>query len=600
MCERREYRGNRVRFLAAKGLPTVVPWFSCARRCSEWCYARVIRLRSSAIRRMEFVMIQFLARMQASRLSPSSRVFRSSSITHALGLALVLVGQLSVAQPLQAESPDRPNIILILADDLGYGDVGCFDEACPFQTPHLDRMAAEGARLTSFYVPTPYCAPSRGTILTGRYPFRHSVVRNPSPDAGQSNFGLPSAEVTIAEQLKSAGYATAAFGKWHLGHKSQWLPRTQGFDEYFGILYSNDMYPVQLVENESVAEYPVVQASLTQRYTEHTLRFMEENKDRPFFVYLPHAMPHKPLAVSDDFYTPQTRENLYADVISELDASVGKLLEKLKQLSLDEKTLVIFTSDNGPWYGGSTGGLRGMKGKTWEGGLRVPMIARMPGVIPGGIVNDGPAATIDVMPTICGLVGVAPPQDRELDGVDIMAMLKNGNSESPHEAVFGMQGESLATVRCGKWKLHVRNPGPLRFSNLSQQELATWIDPRGPDGVTLLAPYEQPKPTQHPGLTSGDPSRAMMLFDLETDRGEQHDVADRHPEVVQRMKAVFDEMQSQVPSFPVAKSDYLFAPPAKGQPRELMRLIGGELRYDRVPAWQQHRMIKPDGRKVTE
>ena len=373
---------------------------------------------------------------------------------------------------------EKPNIILIFADDLGYGDVGCFNKECPFKTPNLDRMAAEGARLTSFYVPTPYCAPSRGTILTGRYPFRHSVVRNPSPDAGQSNFGLPQSEVTIAELLKSAGYATAAFGKWHLGHKLQWLPRTQGFDEYFGILYSNDMFPVQLVRNEQVAEYPVVQASLTRRYTEHTLRFIEQNKDRPFFIYLPHAMPHKPLAASDDFYTPETPGDLYGDVVSELDASVGRVLAKLKQLSLDDKTLVIFTSDNGPWYGGSTGGLRGMKGKTWEGGLRVPMIAWMPGVTRSGSVNDAPAASIDMLPTICKLAGVAQPSDRVIDGRDIMPLLKQADAPSPHDAVFGMQGGSLATIRAGRWKLHVRSPGPLRFSNLSRDELANWIDPR--------------------------------------------------------------------------------------------------------------------------
>ncbi len=495
--------------------------------------------------------------------------------------------------PTSAPAAEKPNIIILFADDLGYGDVGCFNPQCPFQTPNLDRMASQGARLTSFYVPTPYCAPSRGTILTGRYPFRHSVVRNPSPDAGQSNFGLPQSEITIAESLKPAGYATTAIGKWHLGHKRQWLPRTQGFDEYFGILYSNDMFPVQLVRNESVAEYPVVQASLTRRYTDHALKFMEQNKDRPFFIYLPHAMPHKPLAVSDNFYTPETRGDLYADVISELDASVGEVLEKLQQLSLDDRTLVIFTSDNGPWYGGSTGGLRGMKGKTWEGGLRVPMIARMPGVIPGGIVNDSVAATIDVLPTICKLAGVQQPVDRIIDGVDIMPLLKDSSVLSPHDAVFGMQGDTLATIRVGKWKLHVRSPGPLRFSNLSADELADWIDPRAPDGVTLLAPFEQPKPSQHPGLTSGDTSKAMMLFDLDADRGEQHDVADQHPDVVRRLMSMFEQMKAQVPEFPNPKSDYLFAPQGNGQPRELMRLIGGELRYDRIPRSQQHLLVDP-------
>ena len=489
---------------------------------------------------------------------------------------------------------ERPNIILIFADDLGYGDVGCFDKQCPFKTPNLDRMAAEGARLTSFYVPTPYCAPSRGTILTGRYPFRHSVVRNPAPDVGQSNFGLSQSEVTIAELLKSLGYATAAYGKWHLGHKREWLPRTQGFDEYFGILYSNDMLPVQLIQNEEVAEYPVVQASLTRRYTEHTLRFIEQNKDRPFFIYLPHAMPHKPLAASDHFYTPETRGDLYADVIAELDAAVGEVLDKIKQLSLDKQTLVIFTSDNGPWYGGSTGGLRGMKGRTWEGGLRVPMIARMPGVIPDGIVNDAPAATIDILPTICKLAGAATPDDRVIDGGDLMPQLKAANAPSPHDAIFGMHSSSPATIRSGNWKQHVPNTGPLRFSNLSAEQLANWIDPRGPDGVTLLAPYEQPKPTQHPGLTTGDEPKDMMLFDLDADRGEQHNVVDRHPDVVKRLLAMFDKMNAQVPEFPAPKSDYLFKPPAKGQPRPLMRLIGGELRYDRIPKSQQHLMRTTD------
>ena len=513
-------------------------------------------------------------------------------MNHALSLAgAILCAAATCAASARAAQP--PNIVLILADDLGYGDLGCFNPDGPFETPNLDRMAAEGARLTDFYVPTPYCAPSRGTLLTGRYPFRHSVVRNPAPDAGQSNFGLPQSEVTIAELLKAKGYATAAFGKWHLGHRRQWLPRTQGFDEYFGILYSNDMFPVQLVHNESVAEYPVVQATLTQRYTDRALAFIEQNQDRPFFVYLPHAMPHKPLAASENFYTPETRGDLYADVIAELDHSVGRLLAKLKELSLDENTLVIFTSDNGPWYGGSTGGLRGMKGKTWEGGLRVPLIARMPGMIPSGVVNDSPAATVDILPTLCELAGVETATDRLLDGKDILPLLKDARAASPHEAIFGMRGPSLATIRAGKWKLHVRDPGPPRFSHLSPEEMADWDDPRAPDGVILIAPYEQADPTQHPGLTSGDEPKAVMLFDLEADPGEQHDVADEHPEVVQRLKAAFAKASAQVPAFPAPERDYLFAPPPRGQRRPLMRLMGGELRYDRIPKPQQHLLADP-------
>ncbi|MGY8655001.1 MAG: sulfatase family protein [Verrucomicrobiia bacterium] len=489
-------------------------------------------------------------------------------------------------------APQPPNVIVIFADDLGYGDVAAFNPDCRFKTPRLDRMAAEGAMLTSFYVPTPYCAPSRGTILTGRYPFRHSVVRNTAPDAGFNNFGLPRSEITIAEMLKEKGYATAAYGKWHLGHRPQWLPRTQGFDEYYGILYSNDMFPVQLVHNEMVVEYPVPQSRLTQTYTDLTLRFIEQNQDRPFFIYLPHAMPHKPLAVSDNFYTPESRDDLYADVISELDHNVGQILDRLKKLGLEKRTLVIFTSDNGPWYGGDTGGLRGMKGRTWEGGLRVPMIARMPGTIPPGVVNANPAATIDILPTVAKLIGVKPPSERTIDGADIMPMLKSADAASPHEAIFGMQGLNLACVRSGKWKLHVRSPGTSSMLKLSGEAAENWIDPRAPDGVTIIAPFEQAKASHIPGLITGDTPKAMMLFDLEADPGEQRDLAAKHPQVVQRLKALFDKTNAEVPDYPVAPNDYRFAPTKRGQKRILMRLIGGELRYDRIPESQKHLIVK--------
>jgi len=354
----------------------------------------------------------------------------------------------------RSQSRRRPNFILIFADDLGYGDISGFGfKKSPYETPHLERMAAEGTRLTSFYVPTPYCAPSRGTILTGRYPFRHGVVFNPCPDAGINEVGLPASELTIAALLRNAGYATSCIGKWHLGHVPQYLPRRRGFDEYLGILYSNDMRPVQLVENEEVVEYPVVQATLTKRYTERALDFMERCRrlDRPFFLYLPHAMPHKPLAASEAFYTPETPDDLYADVIRELDWSVGRILEKVKALGIDDNTMVVFASDNGPWYGGSTGGLRGMKGHTWEGGLRVPMIARWPGRIPAGLVNDAV--------TILKAADVAVPRDRKIDGEDLWPVLTSADAQSPHEAVFGMQGPNLATVRSGRWRLHVRSPG---------------------------------------------------------------------------------------------------------------------------------------------
>jgi arylsulfatase A-like enzyme len=460
----------------------------------------------------------------------------------------------------------KPNFVLIFADDLGYGDIGGFGlKESPIQTPNLDRMAAEGAKLTSFYVPTPYCAPSRATILTGRYPFRNGVVHNPTPDMGINEVGLPDSEITIAEALKDAGYASICIGKWHLGHTLKFLPRRQGFDEYYGILYSNDMRPVQLVENEKVVEYPVVQATLTKRYTERALDFIERSAkaDRPFFLYLPHAMPHKPLAASEDFYTPETPDDLYADVIRELDFSIGRVFDKLKQLGLDNDTLVIFTSDNGPWYGGSTGGLRGMKAKTWEGGLRVPMIARWPGKIPAGVVNNSLAGTIDILPTILKVAGVDVPADRVIDGRDIRPLLTSAEAKSPHEALYAMQGTYLMTVRSGKWKLHVRSPGP------APKRGDDWVDPRGPDGVTILAPYEQARPSAYPGATAGDGPKDMMLFDLEADPAEQHDVSKKYPDVVKRIKAIYEKTLAEVPDFEQPKRF-----------KQLRRLKGGDLNYD--------------------
>jgi uncharacterized sulfatase len=466
----------------------------------------------------------------------------------------------------RAEDSKRPNFILIFADDLGYGDIRGFGlKQAPYETPNLDRMAAEGAKLTSFYVPTPYCAPSRATILTGRYPFRNGVVHNPAPDAGINEVALPHSEITIAEALKSTGYASICIGKWHLGHMPGHLPRSQGFDEYYGILYSNDMRPVQLVENEKVVEYPVIQATLTRRYTERALDFIERNvrAKRPFFLYLPHAMPHKPLAASEDFYTPDTPDDLYADVIRELDFSIGRVFEKLRQLGIDRETFVIFTSDNGPWYGGSTGGLRGMKSKTWEGGLRVPMIARWPGRIPAGIVNDSPAGTIDVLPTILKAAGVEVPKDRVIDGEDIWPLLTSSDAGSPHEAIFAMQGPNLVTLRSGKWRLHVRSPGPV------PKRGEGWVDPRGPDGVTIIAPYEQARPSAYPGVIGGDGPKNMMLFDIDADPAEQHDVSRQHPDIVKRLMAIYEKTLADVPDF---------KPPARFD--QLRRITGGNLRYD--------------------
>ncbi|MFC1652656.1 sulfatase-like hydrolase/transferase [Planctomycetota bacterium] len=240
----------------------------------------------------------------------------------------------------------KPNVIVIFCDDLGYGDVSGFgSETSAAATPCIDQLAAEGVKLTRFLVPMPYCAPSRASLLTGRYPYRTGIVHNPTPDQGIDDYGLAPTETTIAEVLQAGGYRTACVGKWHLGHKPRFLPTRQGFDYYLGILYSNDMRPVQLVENEAVVAYPVVQAQLTQRYTQASIDFMRSAvaASQPFFLYLAHAMPHKPLAASEDFYTPETPDDLYADVIRELDNSVGDIIKELKDLKIDRDTLVVFT-----------------------------------------------------------------------------------------------------------------------------------------------------------------------------------------------------------------------------------------------------------------
>jgi len=477
----------------------------------------------------------------------------------------------ALAGPRMRAQGRKPNFVIILADDLGYGDIVCYGSKTN-QTPNLDRMAAEGVRFTDHYAPMPFCAPSRASLLTGRYPFRH-VVSNPAPDAGINDVGLPPSEITIAEALKPFGYATICIGKWHLGHKPEFMPRRQGFDEYYGILYSNDMRPVQIVHNEEVAQYPVVQANLTKDYTRRALDFIDRNKEKPFLLYLPHAMPHKPLAASEEFYTPGRPGNLYADVIRELDWSVGQILAKLRESGLDENTLVVFLSDNGPSYGGSTGGLRGMKGATYDGGIRVPLIARWPGRIPGGRVSKEVCSLIDLFPTICKLAGARIPEDRPIDGMDIFPLFASDSAKTPHEAIVAMGGPELRVVRSGKWKLHVRTPAP-GFAYMNDEAASRWVDSRGPDGVTLIAQHEQARPNQYPGVRTGAEGKPMMLFDLESDPSEQKDVADSHPDVVKRLKAYFDKLDAQI-----ARQ----GPPERSGGGGIRRLTGGQLRYDLEP-----------------
>jgi len=453
-----------------------------------------------------------------------------------------------------------PNVVIIYADDLGWGDLSCFGNR-DRQTPHLDRMAAEGVRFSDFYVSTASCAPSRVALLTGRYPYRTGVPSNPAPDA-RKDHGIKKSETTLAEALKAAGYATKCIGKWHLGHLPQFYPTRHGFDEYFGILYSNDMRPVMLCRDEAAVEYPVVQSYLTQRYTNEAVEFIRRNKNQSFFLYLPHAMPHKPIAASEKFYTPETRDDLYSDVVRELDWSVGQVLETIRELELDRNTLVVFSSDNGPWYGGSTGGHRGMKGSNWEGGIRVPGIVWWPSRIPGGRVVSEPCATLDLFPTICRFVGVDFDASK-IDGHDLVPLLE-GSASAPDRAIYAWNGTQLAAVRHGRWKLHVTQPNARPRGNPND----VWIDERGPDGFTLIAPPEQYEPWQYPSpadKADSVPPRAGLLFDLEADPGEQRDLAAAKPEVVKRLQAMADQALADankvtVPRLPRPTTEFFLGP----------------------------------------
>lgn len=450
------------------------------------------------------------------------------------------------AEPAASTKPRRPNIVLILADDLGFGDLGCYGHP-RFKTPRLDRMAAEGMRLTQCNTPCPYCAPTRAALLTGRYPSRCGMMHNPAPDAGPKSdvIALPRNEITLAEILHSEGYATGMVGKWHLGHKPGAMPTDRGFDEYFGILYSNDMRPVQVWNGTTVTEDPAQQATLTERYTRRAIDFIERNKAKPFLLYFAHAMPHKPLAAADEYYK-KSAAGLYGDVMAELDASVGAVLDALKAADVDDDTLVIFTSDNGPWFGGSTGGLRGMKSSTYEGGSRVPCIVRRPGVIPPGRTSAQLTATMDLFATIIATTGAKVPPEasgmaRTLDGIDLMPLL-NGADRPVREYVFGCHGGKIATVRDARWKLHALPPTEPK---MKLEADGRWLDPRGPDGTKIVAPAEQYQPSAHPGVTTGTAPAALQLFDLSTDPSEQLDVAGQHPAEVERLKKVLEQFAQE-------------------------------------------------------
>ena len=444
--------------------------------------------------------------------------------------------------PFQGEGnpalPKKTNVVIILTDDLGYGDISCYNKN-QIKTPNIDRLATEGVRFTNFYVPTPYCAPSRASLLTGRFPLRHGMVQNPAPDAGINDIGLKASEVTMGELFQGAGYQTKCIGKWHLGHKPEYFPIKHGFDEYYGILYSNDMRPVQLIEDMDTVEYPVDQRLLTQKYTSKALDFMQRNQHSPFFLYLAHAMPHKPLAASADFYSQGDHQELYSSVIRELDWSVGEVTNKLKELGILENTIIIFMSDNGPWYGGSTGGLKGMKATSWEGGTRVPFIIRYPQQFPQAKTNPTPCWSPDILPTIMKLAGIKTDPAIKLDGQDISTIIEGKSSH--HPPIFTMKDTTIRTIRDGKWKLMLKKPDFYKAVDLKN-----WKDGRGPDGTTIIAPMAQATPADYPGVKPEMISGEMLLFNLENDPTESTDLSGEYPQVKEKMIKKYHDFQNSI------------------------------------------------------
>ena len=435
----------------------------------------------------------------------------------------------------RSETSTRPpNVVLIFTDDQGYQDVGVFGSP-DIETPYLDQMASEGVQLTSYYSAQAVCSASRAGILTGCYPNRIGIHNALGPG---NTHGINSSETTMAEMLKANGYTTAIFGKWHLGHYPEFMPNRHGFDEYFGIPYSNDMWPfhpqqgpifnfpdLPLYENETVIDTLTEQSQLTTQITERSVDFIERNKDNPFFLYVAHPQPHVPLFVSDKF-KGKSKRGLYGDVIMEIDWSVGQIIDALKKNGLEDNTVVIFTSDNGPWlsYGNHAGSalpLREGKGTAWEGGQREPFIIKYPDKLKAGKVVDIPVMAIDILPTIARLTDSELP-GLTIDGKDVWNVISGETTESPQKAYFFYyRVNELFGVRYGKWKLYF----PHRYRTMEGQE-------PGKDG--------------QPGEYRMIDLEEIELYDVENDISETKNVAKEHPKVVEEIKILANEMRSRL------------------------------------------------------
>lgn len=427
--------------------------------------------------------------------------------------------------------PSKPNIILIFADDLAYGDLGSYG-AKGWETPNLDQLAADGVRFTQFYVPHAVCTASRAALLTGAYANRLEIYGALDHTA---THGLNPEETTIAEMLKANGYQTGMVGKWHLGHQPEFLPTRQGFDSYFGLPYSNDMWPnhpesknyyppLPLIEGEKTLAYLEDQQELTSWYTYKSLEFIEENQEKPFFLYLAHNMPHVPLYVSEKF-KGKSEQGMYGDVMMEIDWSVGEIRKKLKELGLEDNTLIIFTSDNGPWFSyggqaGSKGNLREGKGTSWEGGIRVPAIFTWPGKIPAGKIQDQAAMTIDVLPTLAKVTGSQLPQ-LKIDGSDIWPLVMGEKADlKPYFAYYNRN--ELQAVIYGKWKLVF----PHTYRTIPQgTELRN-------DGIPVKYLNVQ--------------LEKASLFDLSKDPGETTDVSAQNPGILAQLNGFADQARADM------------------------------------------------------